>query len=108
MARHYLKLRSRMYLLLVLPTLAVYTTIVLTIFFITYREGQTNAKRQVSSIIQLSANTVVEQLNRDLQVCKTLADGVANYMDSTDAPPYTVINRMVPGIIRMHPNFYGV
>ena len=97
-----------MYLFLVLPTLAVYTTIVLAIFFITYREGQTNAKSQVSSIIQLSANAVVEQLNRDLQVCKTLADGVANYMDSTDAPPYTVINRMVPGIIRMRPNFCGV
>lgn len=100
-----MKLRAKMFVLLVGVSTLIYISVFAYLIFSMRNESIREAKEMVSKAIEETSKSVEDQLNNDLMVTQTLANGFQNFLDYPVNKRIELQKDIVESVLSKSPKF---
>lgn len=100
-----MSLRTRLFVLLIGASVIVYTLVFVYLIVSIKKENLSQAKNYVNTVIRESANSFQDQIDNELSVVKTLAEGFEGINHGTVQQRLAIQNTIVQKVFESHKNY---
>lgn len=100
-----MSLRTRLFVLLIGASVIVYSLVFVYLIVSIKKENLSQAKNYVNTVIRESANSFQDQIDNELSVVKTLAEGFEGINHGTVQQRLAIQNTIVQKVFESHKNF---